>query len=808
MTVREPPAISEYRLEVDLDVEGARWSGVVECDIAQGARALDLDADGLEIQSVTRNGEALGFRARPAEARLEVDLNSDGPATVRIDFEGRVADRALVGLYRCPSGAGQMLTTHCEPVGARHIFPCLDRPDRKARIRLTVRTTPSVEVVSNMPPDEVRETDGAREWRFSATPPMATYLFYLAVGTFDRFELGGDRLPVRVLTPPGRGEAGRFAAESTAAILAEYEEYYRIPYPLPKLDLIAVSELAFGAMENWGAISFDDPRLLVDDSSASFARRDVFETITHEVAHQWFGNLVTMHWWNDIWLNESFATLLETRITERLRPEFEPIEEFVLRRWGMVGAFAADSLRSTHPVRGEVARPEEINQVFDEITYGKGASVLRMLEGYLGADRFRTGVTDYLNRYRYGNARTEDLWASLERASGQPVGRIVGPWTDRAGFPVVSAALGDRGLELSQRQFLFQGSVEAPPWPIPLQLEVDGKRSTLLFETRELTVPVLSAATVVLNPHALGFYRVRYDRTLFERLLAVLPGRPPLDRWVVLNDLAAFLVAGDVSWDDYARAVSVLGSSPDRLVIEEIMQHLRDWALAFPGASAVQGLARRFLAEQFQRVGVTRRPDERPDDGVLRESLTFARVRVDPGFARDLSELFTGWDRLDPDLRSAVAVARVRTEGALGYREALRGMEHAATEMERLRFERALAWSGDPTRVAETLDLVRGGTIRAGHAAAVVAHAAANPVGRPLVLPWLERNLPALALTLRGSGYLPLLFESVLPFAGLGRAEATRTYFAEHPYPDGSRGLAKGLELLDLRERFGARLSA
>ena len=806
MTVRGPPAITEYRLEVDLDLEGARWSGVVECDIAQGVRTLELDADGLEIRSVTRNGRALGFRARPAEARLEVDLDSDGPATVRIGFEGRVADRALVGLYRCPSGAGQVLTTHCEPVGARHIFPCLDRPDRKARIRLTVRTSPSIEVVSNMPPDEVRATDGAREWRFPATPPMATYLFYLAAGTFDRFELGGDRLPVRVLTPPGRGEAGRFAAESAAAILAEYEEYYRIPYPLPKLDLIAVSELAFGAMENWGAIAFDDPRLLVDGSSASFARRDVFETIAHEVAHQWFGNLVTMRWWNDIWLNESFATLLESRITERLRPEFEPIEEFVLRRWGMVGAFAADSLRSTHPVRGEVARPEEINQVFDEISYGKGASVLRMLEGYLGADRFRTGVTDYLNRFRYGNARTEDLWASLERASGQPVGRIVGPWTDRAGFPVVSAVLGDHGLELSQRQFLFRGSREAPPWPIPLQLEVDGKRSTLLFETQELTVPVLSAATVVLNPHALGFYRVRYDRTLFERLLAVLPGRPPLDRWVVLNDLAAFLVAGDVSWDDYARAVSVLGSSPDRLVIEEITQHLRDWALAFPGASAVQSFARRFLAEQFNRVGVARRPDERPDDGVLRESLTFARVQVDPGFARDLSELFTGWDRLDPDLRSAVAIARVRTEGALGHREALRGMENAATEMERLRFERALAWSGDPTLVAQTLDLVRDGTVRAGHAAAVVAHAARNPVGRPLVLPWLERNLPDLALTFRGSGYLPLLFESVLPFAGLGRAETTRNYFTEHPYPEGSRGLAKGLELLDLRERFGARL--
>ena len=798
--------VTEYRVEIDLDLEGGRWTGSVECDVAEGGSALDLDADELEIRSVTRNGQSLPFRARPEEARLEIGLGSAGPATVRIDFRAQLADRALAGLYRCPSGSGYVITSHCEPVGARRIFPCVDRPDRKARIRLTVRVPPSVEVVANMPPEEVRARNDAQEWRFPPTPPMATYLFYLAAGSFDRFELGDHTPRLRVLTPPGRGSSGRFAAESAAAILTEYEEYYRIPYPLPKLDLIAVSELAFGAMENWGAIAFDDARLLVDASSASFARRDVFETVAHEIAHQWFGNLVTMHWWNDIWLNESFATLLETRITERLRPEFEAIEEFVLHRWGMIGAFAGDSLRSTHPVRGEVARPEELNQVFDEISYGKGASVLRMLEGYLGADRFRSGVTDYLNRFRYGNARTEDLWAALERASGEPVGKIVGPWTDRAGFPVVSAAMGAGGLELAQRQFRFDGRVDAPPWPIPLQLEIDGTRSTLLFSTREQVVPALSSATVVLNPQALGFYRVQYDRTLFERLLHVLPGRSALDRWVVLNDLAAFLMEGEASWDDYVRVVGQLGATPDRLVVEELTRTLRDWALTFPSSSAVQDLARRYLAEQVARVGVRRRPQERPDDGVLRESLTFARVRIDPGFARDLSELFLGWDRLDPDLRSAVAIARVRTEGALGYHEAEQGMENAATEIERLRFERALAWSAEPALVTRTLELVRNGTVRTGHVWAVLSQAAANPVGRPLLGPWLEQHLPALVPALRGSGYLPLLFESVLPFGVLGGAEATRAYFTEHPYPEGSRGLAKGLELLELKERFGARL--
>ena len=806
MNGRPPPHVSEYRLRLDIDFDTASWAGRVECDLAEPSSTLELDADGLEIRSVEVNGRTARYRLVAERARLEIDTDAHGPATVGIDFSGRAADRVLIGLYRCPHGRGHLLTTQCEPVGARRIFPCVDRPDRKSRVRLTVTAPAPLEVVSNLPAESVRAIDARREWAFPATPPMATYLFYLAIGEFDRCETGATRTRIRVLTPPGRGDSGRFAAESAEAILAEYEAYYRIPYPLPKLDLVAVSDLAFGAMENWGAISFDATRLLIDRSSASFARRDVFETIAHEIAHQWFGNLVTMHWWSDIWLNESFATFLETRITERLRPEFEPVEEFVLHRWGVIGALTYDSLRSSHPVRPNVESPEEIGQIFDGISYGKGSSVLRMLEAYLGAEPFRAGVTDYLHRFRFGNARTDDLWAALERASGLPVGRIVGPWIDRSGLPLVSARLGPQGLELSQRRFLFGGSEEGTVWPIPIQLEVNGERSALLFDTPSRVVPVPPDATVVLNPEAIGFYRVRYDPALFARLLTVLPRRSALDRWIVLNDLAAFLVSGEIGWDEYERIVSVLGSAPDRLVVEQLTMNLRDWALAFPGSGRVPALARRFLADQFGRVGTARRPEEPPDDGVLRESLSFARAQVDAGFARDLSELFPGWVRLDPDLRSGVAIARVRTEGSNGYREALRGVEEAATETERLRFELALAWAGDPGLVERTLALVHDGTIRTGHVVLVLTQAAMNPVGRPLVGPWLERNLPRLDRAFRGSGDLSDLLEAVLPYVGLGRSEEVRAYFADHPYPEATRGLAKGLELLELRERFGARL--
>jgi tricorn protease interacting factor F2/3 len=804
---REPPTIEEYRLRLDVNFAEKRWTGSVEFDVPAGPASFDLDADGLAIRAVHRDRSAASFRLEPGEQRVRVDLGAPGPARVTVDFEGRVVDHQLIGLYACRHGDGYVLTSQCEPTGARKIFPCVDRPDRKSRIRLTVRTESPLEVVSNTRTESVRDEPEHRVWSFAPTPTMAPYLFYLAVGRFDRSESRSGRVPVQVLTAPGRGTQGAFGAESGARILAAYEAYYGIPYPLPKLDLIAVADHSFGAMENWGAISFLEMRLLVDASSSSYARRDVFETIAHEVAHQWFGDLVTMRWWNDIWLNESFATFLETKITEQLVPEFHPLDDFFLRPWGTIGARRGDSLRATHPVRADVTRPEEISQVFDAISYGKGSSVLRMLEHFLGEEPFRAGVADYLGRFAYRNARTEDLWEALERSSGQPVRRIVDPWIDRPGFPVVEARLRPEGLALRQRRFSYHGSSEDEPWPIPLEVDVDGKRQSVLFDTRERTLPVPAAATVHLNPGAFGFYRVWYDPVLLDRLLGTLATRSGADRWTVRNDLAAFVVSGDIDWPTYARAALASAGPPERLDVEEIVDSLGNWALAFPSIAPVQDLARRLLADQTDRLGLDRRPGEGPDAGVVREALAFLRVRVDPAFARALSERFVEWDRLDPDLQSAVAIARTRTEGEVGYHEVDRARERASTEADRLRFERALAWSGVGTLVARTLERVLSGEIQRAHLVQVVRNAATNPVGRPLVGPWLEANLASIARDLRGSGFLSMLLEHVVPWVGLERPAATRDYFREHAFPEGARGLATGLERLEILERLRRRWS-
>jgi tricorn protease interacting factor F2/3 len=807
VTEARDPAPSDYRLRLDVDFANQRWKGTVEFDLAGTAGSIRLDAERLRVTAAREGGRPTTYTTAPEGGGVSIQRTAGSASPIAVDFEGEIDSSALFGFYRSRAGTGYVLTTHCEPTGARRIFPCVDRPDRKARLHLTVRAPSDLEVITNTEPESTRPVDGAREWVFGATPPMSTYLFYLGLGKFDRVEDRSGRVAVRVLTPPGRAEAGRFALGAAVTVLRAYEEYYGIPYPLPKLDLVAVEEHAFGAMENWGAISFQETRLLFDASSSSFSARDVFQTVAHEIAHQWFGNLVTMAWWDDIWLNESFAALMETMITAKARPATQPWDDFFLRRAGMAEALSGDSLRSTHPVHVPVERPDEMSQIFDEISYGKGSSVLAMLHRYLGEEKFRAGVTDYLRRFAYGNARTEDLWNALGRSSGEPVAAIAGPWIGRAGLPVIAARIGPRGVELEQRQYRYLGSQDAEPWPITMVLDVDGRPQTLRWDTRTCVVPTPPMATVHLNPGGVGFYRVRYDATLSERLLRVLPSRPPADRWVVLSDLMAFLLSGDVDWPTFERFARTLGATNDRLVVEPLGAFLTNLALSFPRATSVQELARSVLAGAVTRIGLDRRPDEPPVHGVLRDRLSFARVRVDPAFAAELSGRFARWGELDPDLRPAVAVARAREGGAEGYRELRRAFDGATVDAESARLARGLSWSSEPELVRETLELAISGRLSRSHIFQVIHQASLNPGARAMTWAWLVERLGRLDELFRGSGYLALVLELALPELGLGRPEAVREFFASHAYPEGTRGVEKGLERLEILERLGPRLT-
>ncbi len=802
------PTVAAYRLDLTVDVPAGRWSGTAEIDLASTGPTAALDAEDLEIRSVRDRAGPVPFEHDRSAHRLCVPVRPRETETLTVAFSGRVVEGALVGLYRSRHGSGSALLTQLEPVGARRVFPCVDRPDRKAPLGLRVRTDPALTVVSNAPVESIRDVGGLREWTFAPSVPLATYLFFLAVGRFDAVEDRNGRVPLRLLAPPGRARHGAPSLAAARRLLAAYEEYYGIPYPLPKLDLVAVEELACGAMENFGAICFRDMRLLLDESSTALDREQTFATISHEIAHQWFGNLVTLSDWNEIWLNESFASFLAPKIAEQVDPDFPGRSAFILHVAGMAAALEGDSLRSTHPVRAAVSSPDEINQIFDEISYGKGSAVLAMLEGYLGAERFRLGVSRYLSRHAGGNARTTDLWGALTETSGEPVATMLDPWLDRPGLPVVRAAADGDRLRLTQGRFAYDGPFEATTWPIPLVTDIGGVRSRHRFEGPALDLPLPPRTVVHLNPGAVGFYRVRYDDTLLERLRPTLPTRPAADRWIVLEDLAALLTAGAVEWPTFESVARTVVDARERLVIDSLVHRLETAALCFPDRGRAFDLAREVLERQSRRLGLSHREGEPSGDAVAREMVQAVRVRVDGAFARELADRFPALDPLEPELRTPVAIAHARVGGAATYRTLRTELARARSEADAVRLERALVWTRDPALVGETLDLALTGGINRGHVPAVIVHAAANPEGRATTARWLDGNLPRLNELFRGTGFLSFLLERALPLVGLGRSEEVREYFRTHSFPEGTQGVAKGLERLAILESLGRRLPA
>jgi tricorn protease interacting factor F2/3 len=804
-----PRQVREYRVVLEVDFPTGEFRGIVHAELEAAAPSTVVNSVELKIHSVEWNGQPAAFSLIPATEELLVEGTAPGWGTLTIRFGGRAADKGLQGLYRSRFGDGTILTTQCAATATRRLFPCVDRPDRRAVVSLELTTDPDVDVIFNTPSTGHELTGDRRRWRFEATPSMPTYLVYLGIGPFawERGSVG--RVQLGVALPKSRLGAGRFALEEASRILPAYDRYFGIPYPLPKLDLIAVPELSYGAMENWGAITFRDMRLLVDTNSPSSQRDDTLTTIAHEIAHQWFGNLVTMAWWDDIWLNESFATLMEPRILTRLYPESRRFDEFVLT-WTATGLFG-DSLSSTHPVAAPIADPAEIAQIFDEISYGKGSSVLRMIEGYLGEEVFRAGVRRYLERFRYGNARGEDLWAALSETSGRPVGRVLRSWIERAGVPVVTVTESDDGLTLRQRPFRLDTPVDGPPWPIPLFAEFDGQPATLLFDAAELVVPMAGRRDYLLNREALGFYRVLYTAPAYDRLAERYPLLPPMSRFSLLVDLYAFLLSGDVDLDRYLGFVAQSTPSKERLVVEEVARELVGRASPREpvGLEFLIGTNRRFhevtgefLHEQFHRLVEHREAGEPSSNGFLRSIVTRGLVWNDLDFARSFAPRYTEWETLDPDLRGPAAIAFARTGGAPEHAELCERLRATESEGTASLLEVALTAFRDPALVEATLGLLRTPTINRGHIPGLLWRAAMNPAGRGPTFDWLARNLDGIAADFPGTGYVGDILERTIPFVGLGREEKVARFLAEHSWPESARGVAKGRAVLRVTSRL------
>jgi puromycin-sensitive aminopeptidase len=593
----------KYHIALNIDLKEHKFSGneTIEVLVNQSTDRIVLNACNLEVKKALFNDvEATITLEEQKEVVIFTfpSLLNLGPGKLYVEF-GAALENSMKGLYLSKyvyNGETKYLaTTQFEPTDARRAFPCWDEPSHKATFEINITAEKHFTVLSNTVEVKREPVEGSEEKEmvfFQETPIMSTYLVAFVVGEFEYVEThSADGVLVRVFTSLGNKEKGRFALDIAARTLPFYKEYFDCSYPLPKLDLIAIPDFAAGAMENWGLVTYRETALLVDPKETSAAgRQRVAVVVGHELAHQWFGNLVTMEWWTHLWLNEGFASWIEYLCVDYCCPDYDIWTQFIASDFA--DALEMDSLKTSHPIEVEVNHPREIDDIFDRISYSKGASIIRMLQTFMGAEVFKRGLQIYLNRHKYSNAKTEDLWAALEQACDAKlnVGEIMRTWTSQMGYPVISVQKGDSGersLKFSQTRFIADGSEDATSlWHVPIVLcAADDPAGTPLYKfvlkerETEITLPDnigQSVSQLRVNPLRYGFYRVHYCHPdMFSSVCAHLNQLSAIDRLSVQNDVFALSRAGRVPLADFMKLLPMYSNEKDYTVWADLSGNLR-----------------------------------------------------------------------------------------------------------------------------------------------------------------------------------------------------------------------------------------
>jgi tricorn protease interacting factor F2/3 len=759
--------VREYDLFLDVDFAGLKYDGRITADI-DSIGDVSLDAVGLQISNVKSGSRKIPFKH--TGKLLEVQTGKfSGP--LEIEYNGKVSDN-FTGFYKASYGDGYILSTHLEAVQARKVFPCVDHPAFKAVFKLQVRTDPNLSVISNMPIESETKEGGKKTVTFKKTPKMSTYLLYIGVGKFaqDKNQHGKTELYAAYADrPTGKINTG-FSFEATQKVLDYYESYFGIPFQLPKLHNVAVPEFAYGAMENWGAITYREILLHVDKDTSIRAKKSVAHVIAHEIAHMWFGDLVTMKWWDDLWLNESFATFMDFKSTDSGYPDWKVWQDFV--RTSTSGAMGRDSLTKTHPIMAKVHDPEEIEELFDEISYGKGASILRMIEAYIGSENFKRGVAQYLQKFRYSNASGHDLWSNLQQASGTDVGRIMEGWISQEGFPVVRVSLAGTKLTLEQERFLLTGGTSNQTWPIPVTMNVDGKKQLLLLDQKKSEINLPAAArSLKVNVDQTGFYVVLYNGKELQDL--VWKGKlSQLDRWGLINDAKAFLLSGRTSYKEYLSLIDRYQNEQEYLPAVEISDQLSFLYQIAP--SRLVEMARKFHSSGLRIFESKKDENSKTLKGIIAARL----ILLDDAYAKSAGSKFEELAGVEPDMKRSVVMGYARSSN--DYDGLMSRYTKSTTDEERLRFLEGLVSFKNPELIAKTLDFALGGKVKRQDVRNVILYATANPDGKIALWEWFKKNIAKLEQMYAGTAQFSIILREYLSIIGVGRAAEVERFFSEH----------------------------
>jgi aminopeptidase N len=757
-------------LRPDLDASLLTGSEVVDIEVREPTDRLVLNAANMTLSEAVLEdrpgdiaGIALDATAETATLTFPQPLGV-GRHRLRIAFTAHINrfGRGLFAVdYPTDAGRKRMLATHLEPTGARRVFPCWDEPAFKASFAPVVTVPENFLAISNMPvAREEAATPGFKRITFAATPAMSSYLFVLAAGELERLSAPLDGVMVSVVTTAGKKAQGQYALDSAIGLLAYYNEYFGIKYPLPKLDLIAVPGGIGGAMENWGGIVFFEPRLLFDPAtSPETARRGIFSIIAHEMAHQWFGDLVTMAWWDDLWLNEGFASWMDAKASDALNPRWHV---WLNTGGAKQAAMREDARLTAHPIQQPIGDDREALTVFDTITYNKGRSLIRQIENYLGENAFRAGIRRYIADHAYSNATTADLWQALQAETGKPIADIAGSFTRQAGVPLILAERrcdGERQrLALRQERFVANDPAPHPElWHLPLAVGEAGAgqpAETILLGAASAEIEAGRCSAIQkLNLGDIGYYRVQYDAETAAALAHAIDRMAPADRVNLLADSWALVDAGRVAPARFFDLVDAVAADEALAVWDEIMRPL--YRLDYlergrPGRTAVQARARAWARPAFEKLGWTPHSGEDLDRAVLRIRLIrFLADMNDQTILGEAQRRFAAFEKepasLPPGLRDVVMSCVGHAADRAIWNTLLALARRTTSTEERVRYYAALAGARDPALARETLRLVLTENLTPELAARLVFTVAGTGEHPDLAWSFVQDNYQALA---------------------------------------------------------------
>jgi aminopeptidase N len=787
-------------------------------EIVLNAAEIDFSAVTITSRGITQKAQVTLDKEKEMATLTVGNAIQSGPATIQIRYTGILNDE-LRGFYLGKDADGRKYAaTQFEATDARRAFPSFDEPAYKATFDVVVIADQGMTVISNtkVVSDMPGPEDGKHTVHFATTPKMSSYLVAMVVGDFEYIEGSADGIPIRVYASPGKKELGTFALDAAENIMRYYNHYFGVKYPYGKLDLVGLADFSAGAMENTGCITFREVILLLDGKHAALdLKKTVASIIAHEMAHQWFGDLVTMQWWDDIWLNEGFATWMESKPIDAWKPDWNLDLEDVR---GTSDSLSADSLVNTHPIHQKADTPAEILELADDISYGKTAAVLRMLEAYLGPETFRAGVNAYLKQHAYGNATASDFWSAQARVSKRPVDRIMPTFVEQAGAPLVTVKTRCSGnstrVTLAQQRYFYDralfdaGSKEV--WQIPVCLKGSkaggAEKCELLPQKEQVSNLQACSPWVFANAGAKGFYRSGYETdAVLSMAKDAESALTPAERIMLLSDIWASVRVNREPIGDYLAVAQGLQADRTSAVLGEMIGELDfigEHLVNDADHEAYDLWVRELLTPAAKDVGWEPKPGESADQNSLRAQLMHALgyTARDPeveAVAHKLTEqALKDAASVDRELLFAALPVAVRNGAADLYEAILARLKAAKTPEEQFLYQRILTRFSDPKLLERTLDYAISPEVRSQDSLLVIADVMRNPAGEKLAWDFVRAHWNDI-VNLGGAFGGGTIVAATASFCDAGMRDEVKDFFATHHAPASERTLKQSVERMN-----------